>query len=273
MSLFRLPCWVVKRIDQIRRDFLWSGSDLEHPGCRLVSWTNLCRPHDQGGWGILGIDTFNQALLRKWWWKFLTFPGWCGSEVIQFNYGMNRWNMFPRLTSRISFFWKGVLNCLPAFRSCIAHNVQSGWETLFWKDQWLDGRAPRFLWQDRFASCLHPNGSIRELSALLEQPPFVCSPLLNLIRDTLRAPNSSAPDKKIWRLTGNGAFSVKSFYYFICDGGVRCPVAKFFWSSICPKKINLFNWLAWKDKILTLENLAKRRCNRPPSSLLQVLLS
>lgn len=49
MSIFRLPGWVVKDIDKIRRDFLWSGPDIDHPRCRLVGWKNLYRPKDQGG--------------------------------------------------------------------------------------------------------------------------------------------------------------------------------------------------------------------------------
>ncbi|XP_039123503.1 uncharacterized protein LOC120260129 [Dioscorea cayenensis subsp. rotundata] len=47
-------------------------------------------------------------------------------------------------------------------------------------------------------------------------------------------------------------------------GDCVCPLAKFFWKRLCPKKINIFNWLAWKDRILTLEKLASRGCNRLP---------
>lgn len=43
MSIFKLPSWIIKKIDQIRRDYLWSGVDIDNPGCRLVSWKNLCR--------------------------------------------------------------------------------------------------------------------------------------------------------------------------------------------------------------------------------------
>jgi len=69
-----------------------------------------------------------------------------------------------------------------------------------------------------------------------------------------------------WTLTPNRIFSVKSFYTFLADGGVRCPVYKSIWNSLCPLKINIFNWLAWRNKILTLENLALRRCNKLPTT-------
>lgn len=34
---------------------------------------------------------------------------------------------------------------------------------------------------------------------------------------------------------------------------------------MCPLKVNIFNWLVWRDKILSLKNLAARRCNKLPT--------
>lgn len=59
MSLYQLPAWVIKDIDRIQRDFLWSGPDIEHPGCRLVVWNNICHSKEQGGWGIMDLSSFN----------------------------------------------------------------------------------------------------------------------------------------------------------------------------------------------------------------------
>lgn len=48
MSIFKLPSWEIKKIDRIRRDFLWLGLDL-CVSCRLVCWKNECRARDNGG--------------------------------------------------------------------------------------------------------------------------------------------------------------------------------------------------------------------------------
>lgn len=56
-----------------------------------------------------------------------------------------------------------------------------------------------------------------------------------------------------------------SVYNFLNDGGSRCSVVRFFWRNSFPRKINLFNWLVWKNKVLSLENLEKR-CNRLPTA-------
>lgn len=158
------------------RDFLWSGPNIAHPGCRLVGWKNLCRPRDQGGWGILDLLHFNQALLEKWWWKFMSDPNWCGSKVIQFNYNLSRWNLFPTQTSRVSFFWKWVVSCLQALRGCIGCNVTSSHETLFWKDRWFNCCTPIFLWPDAYRNAQHPNGSVQDLAHLLDDAPFIKEP-------------------------------------------------------------------------------------------------
>ncbi|XP_039127495.1 uncharacterized protein LOC120263599 [Dioscorea cayenensis subsp. rotundata] len=222
MSLFRLPKWVIKAIDRIRRDFLWSGPDIDHPGCRLVAWKNICRAKEQGGWGILDLSTFNLALL-------------------------------------------GVSRCLPAFRGCVLVQVNSGYESLLWKDRWFNGLAPINIWPEEFLVSTMPHGTVRELALLLERLSFVNEPEVVQIRSRLNVVSMGYSDLKVWGLMANGAFSVKSFYGLLNEGGLRCPMANTFWKGPCPKKINIFNWLACKNKILSLENLAKRRCNRLPT--------
>lgn len=87
-------------------------------------------------------------------------PSWGGAKVIQFNYGSSRSKLWPKQIGRISFFWKGVLTCLPALRSCFAHEVVTGKKTLFWTDGWLNGITPMNLWPEEFRVSRCPNGTI-----------------------------------------------------------------------------------------------------------------
>lgn len=63
MSIFKLPCCVIKYINKIRRDFQLSGPEIDHTKMWLVKWHHICRPRDQGGWGILNLEIFNTMLL------------------------------------------------------------------------------------------------------------------------------------------------------------------------------------------------------------------
>ncbi|XP_039123586.1 uncharacterized protein LOC120260211 [Dioscorea cayenensis subsp. rotundata] len=64
----------------------------------------------------------------------------------------------------------------------------------------------------------------------------------------------------------NEVFSVKSFYNFLNEGGLQCPISSWLWRNNYPRKVNLFNWLTWKNKILTLENLEKQCFNKLPTA-------
>jgi hypothetical protein len=55
MSCFKLPSWVINRIDKIRRDFLWRKNDINKPGIHLMNWAIVCVPKRCGGMKLRDI--------------------------------------------------------------------------------------------------------------------------------------------------------------------------------------------------------------------------
>lgn len=51
MTCFLLPQWVIQRIDQIRKSFLWGKNDKVTRGISLINWELVCLPTDYGGMG------------------------------------------------------------------------------------------------------------------------------------------------------------------------------------------------------------------------------
>lgn len=148
-----------------------------------------------------------------------------------------------------------MLNYLPAMWGYITHCIDSSIETLFWQDQWLNGWASIFLWPKAFRESRH---QLLCLGLLLSWKMQILVPL-----GIVSLPVGwIAEIGKWWSLTASGTFSVKTFYNFLIDGGMRCPIDSWFWRSNCPRKINLFNWLVWKNKMLSLKNLELQRCNK-----------
>lgn len=69
LSFYSLLARVIKKINSIRKKFLWEGADGKLGSYYLVSWGRVCKYLSQGGLGVLDLRDFNRALLEKWWWR------------------------------------------------------------------------------------------------------------------------------------------------------------------------------------------------------------
>lgn len=132
------------------------------PKCRLVAWTQIYKSKDQGGWGILHLADFNQALSGKWWGKFSISNNPCWSEIIAFNYApsggsIDLFHATPRIKS---FFWKGLLNCREGFLSGVEVSIKDGRDTSLWLDCWMGGPTLANRWPDLFAQWRDPLSAV-----------------------------------------------------------------------------------------------------------------
>lgn len=121
LSVFQLKKWAIKRIDKIRRNFLWKGAMAANGGHCLVKWVNALKPKKIGGLGTIDLERFSRALRLRWiWyqWKDPDWP-WIGTEA--------------------------PVNDLDQqlFRASTSVTVGNGHKAEFWNSSWLDGRAPR----------------------------------------------------------------------------------------------------------------------------------
>ncbi|KAL6514499.1 hypothetical protein OROGR_020078 [Orobanche gracilis] len=65
-QLFPLPKKVLKAVNTICRQFLWSG-DIGGRKSR-VAWDDVCKPRTKGGLGLRHLETWNKAVLLKLLW-------------------------------------------------------------------------------------------------------------------------------------------------------------------------------------------------------------
>jgi hypothetical protein len=66
MIMFPLFKWAIKKIDKIRRGFLWHCSDDVRRGNCPINWKRVQRPKKLGGHSVLELQNFNRALKIRW---------------------------------------------------------------------------------------------------------------------------------------------------------------------------------------------------------------
>ena len=98
LSLFTIPKVVATRLEHIQRNFLW-GSIVECFKFPLVAWEKVCLPHELGGLGVQKFAPFNQALLRKWLWRYDHESSHLWRRVIAMKYQEGKGGWFTRACS------------------------------------------------------------------------------------------------------------------------------------------------------------------------------
>lgn len=83
LTMFAPKKWTIKKLDKIRRGFLWTGSEIANGGNCLVAWKNIRKPKKVGGLGVMDLECFSRALRLRWLWFQWTDPDrpWVGMDI------------------------------------------------------------------------------------------------------------------------------------------------------------------------------------------------
>jgi hypothetical protein len=66
-------------------------------------------------------------------------------------------------------------------------------------------------------------------------------------------------DAIIWQFNSFGRYFVQSLYVVVNDRGTRQVFTPVMWKIEAPPRVHIFLWLLANDKIMSINNLAKRR--------------
>ena len=162
MSVFRLPKWVLSRIDQLRHVFLWKGEETVSRFYCLVNWDSVCWSKEQGSLGIKSLEQVNLALLTKWAWKFnvgSTSPWW--KQIKNVYYMKKTFGLRSKKNHRkMSPIWKDVCKHHNAFWNCLPFKLGDGSKIHFWEDQWCGPSPLAFLFDDLYPLVVKQNCSV-----------------------------------------------------------------------------------------------------------------
>lgn len=73
-----MPAGILKKLERIRKSFLWGGGGRNH-GIPWVAWNTVICDKSYGGLRVRSLRSLNIGLMLKWWWRLKCKPEtlWC----------------------------------------------------------------------------------------------------------------------------------------------------------------------------------------------------
>ncbi len=274
-SAFRIPVWVTKAVDRIRRGFFWKGKVPISGFHCLVNWDHVCRPIGQGGLGIRSLRATNSALLMKSFWKFYCATSLPWVRIIRHKHYRRR---SPCAVGghppKCSPFWKGVLSTSGPFHTSVGFTLGDGASVSFWNARWNgDVLFPALFvatsqkhlsvssWLNRFAT-----NRVHGFDNLLGNNGQCEVALLNNVVSSISLATSA--DAIYWRWNSKGCFSTRCEYNFLVFDVVDDSRIPHLWNLKIPRRTKIFLWLAARNRVLTADLLVKRGWPGPTICLL-----
>lgn len=123
LTVFEKNKWLRKKVDSLRRSFLWRGEtpDKVYGGHSLINWLTTCLPKVKGGLGILDLDRFARALRLRWLWF--------------------RWKQKEQAWNKLDLPCEKKDSDL--FAASTVVTIGDGNFASFWTDSWINGQAAK----------------------------------------------------------------------------------------------------------------------------------
>ncbi|XP_020262542.1 uncharacterized protein LOC109838519 [Asparagus officinalis] len=160
MSFYKLPSWVIKEVDKIRKNFLWTGKNISRPFKCLANWKTVCLSKFEGGLGVKDLKIFNNALLSKWLWKCLDRDSLTRTLLHQLYIRRDSQLQSSSCSSANSKFWNDIISIKDLFLHLLQWSLGSGDKIRFWEDKWTGSNTLSSLYPILYKLSLSTNVSI-----------------------------------------------------------------------------------------------------------------
>jgi hypothetical protein len=266
MGCFDVPITIKDQVVKYMRHCLWrkKNGDVQARGSALISWKKITRPKNQGGLGVLDLDTQNRALLLKNLDKFYNNHDIPWVKLVKGAYYNN--GTLPGGSVEGSFWWKTHLKLVDTFKGLAKCNLGNGKSSLFWQDNWDDNclmqSMPHLITYARnhliTVRDVLDTEFLEDLFHLpLSQQAYAEFLQMESICQTAREKlNDEDSDK--WSYIWGTNFSVKKAYNSLIGYQEVQPHFGWIWNSSCQSKHKFFFWLLLHDRLNT-RNLLKRK--------------
>lgn len=240
---------------------VWIGRTQEIP---FVVQNNVCLPKCCGGLGIRKLRHLNSALQAKQVWRIFNNIGeWRDILVDKYIRRPSlRYLLNDSDIPTSSVIRNRILKARTLANSKAKQKVGDGENILFWHDNWLiQGPLINKPMYDNQANTCIRLFRLKVSDYRMDQGWRDLSVISNDLKPKMVMLNSlilnNNKDELIWEGNPSGSYSTASGYNSLWNLKEKPLWAKAWLPGLTPK-IKIFFWLMLQDKILTLDNLAKR---------------
>lgn len=137
-TILAAPKWVLKRIRNLQRNFLW-GSSATNRKWALVKWSTVCLPKAKGGIGLRDPEQSNSIMNAKIWWHWINNPNKPWEKIWSAKYADNRpqeelIRLIP--TEKGSLIWNAAKQHYHLIQQHYFWEIRNGSTARFWTDAW-----------------------------------------------------------------------------------------------------------------------------------------
>eukprot|EP00253_Pinus_taeda_P009198 PITA_09198 len=248
-SILAAPKWVLKAIKNLQKNFLW-GSSGPNRKWALVKWEKACLPKIGGGIGLRYPEHSNMIMGAKIWWKWLSYPGTQWAQIWIAKYANNlplEEHIRMTETSKGSAIWNSALLNRDLIQKHSFWEVKNGSLARFWTDSW-----------QQFPSITN------EANDILPHSPEAIQTVLAEELKKRKIFKEEGPDTLRWGYAEKGTFTSTEAYHIIIKGHyIKDKIWEKIWKPPIWPKISTFLWLLSHNRILTWDNLRKRKFAGP----------
>ncbi|KAF7844395.1 reverse transcriptase [Senna tora] len=257
------PSKVYRSIDKIFRDFFWA-SGTQNRKLHLIGWENICKSKREGGLGIFKTRERNRAFLAKLCWRIDQERDAIWVKL------MSHYIDLSCVSTNGSILGRNLNEGLRLLNRGIRKNIISGRGTKFWWDDWVSFGpvrnhiiGPLNKDEDRLSVYDVAEGVGEWKWDLLsfDLPNCIKRKIYSVacIRD------HREQDRKAWKLSPSGSFSLKTAYALACcnhsnifgETGSKLDL-RWVWKLNCYPKVRMFVWQCWMNGLPCKTNIAAK---------------
>eukprot|EP00253_Pinus_taeda_P002560 PITA_02560 len=282
-SILAAPKWVLKRLRNMQRDFLWGSSETNRKWA-LVKWDNVCKPKTQGGIGLRDPETNNTIMNAKIWWQWVTTQDKMWARLWRAKYANNRpQEELIRFTpmDKGSLIWNAAKQHYQLIQKHSFWEIRNGCTARFWNDAWnqMPSLSSVFppeanpIRQDQQQATVHQFWTQETENGFRQWLPGnqITSNVIMAGRDELENElkkrsirHQEGADILRWGYAPKGSYSTSEAYHLMGDFPNRPdPIWGRIWSFKVWPKVTLFLWMVGNKKILTWDRLRRRNFQGP----------